>query len=330
MRRRSQCLLNNLGRSYRERGHFVTTSEMTHKGDSMSEDTQKKIVHQQLKNILLATDFLESSRLALDYAVAFAHHYGAKLTIVHACELSPEAREAEMIHQKPSVSREHMLARLEALASGVRRLGISTETDLRDGEPRASVLTCAAENSADLLVLGTHGIYRGLEHAFIGSNAEKILLSASYPTFTVGRHVLAGIDLDLNFRKVLLVSDLSPESATAAKYAASLGQDLGLEIEILPVFPGGAHDSEKVREVVETYCADLRLRASSIQEWCNAAYLLKKMASTQQVIEQAMKCVDGLLILGVHGESAWKRHLHASFAFELIARSASPVISIHE
>jgi hypothetical protein len=48
-----------------------------------------------MQNIVFATDFLESSRLALDYAVAFSHHYGARLTIMHAFELSHEADEAE-------------------------------------------------------------------------------------------------------------------------------------------------------------------------------------------------------------------------------------------
>ena len=35
----------------------------------------------------ITSDFLESSRLALDFAVTFAHHYGARLTNVHAFEL---------------------------------------------------------------------------------------------------------------------------------------------------------------------------------------------------------------------------------------------------
>ena len=111
-----------------------------------------------MKSIVFSTDFLESSRLALDFASAFSHHYGARLTIVHAFELPREAAEAEMIGHKPSVSREHALSRLDAFASGVRRLGIKTEIDLRDGDPFAAVLSAAADNKADLLVLGTHGV----------------------------------------------------------------------------------------------------------------------------------------------------------------------------
>ena len=304
-------------------------TEMTHKGSGMVESS-KTIEDQPIRSIVLATDFFESSRLALDYAVAFAHHYSSKLTIVHAIELPPAAQEVEVLYRRTSVTREQTLSRLVALASGVRRLGIHTEIDLREGEPCPAVLDSAADNNADLLVLGTHGIYRGLEHVFIGSNAEKILLSAACPTLTVGRHVMAGIGLDARFRRILLVSDLSPESVAAAKYAVSFGQELGIEIEILPLAPDDEHDSEKVREIAERYCANLCLPSISIQEWCDPAYLQKAMTSAKKVLERAMTCADGLLILGVHGESSWKRHIHACFAFELVARSACPVITVHE
>ena len=40
-----------------------------------------------IRKILFATDFLESSRLALDYAVAMAHHFGGEILMLHATEL---------------------------------------------------------------------------------------------------------------------------------------------------------------------------------------------------------------------------------------------------
>ena len=49
----------------------------------------------RIKRILFATDFLESSRLALDYAVAFAHHFKSTVVLLHAVELSPAAEGAE-------------------------------------------------------------------------------------------------------------------------------------------------------------------------------------------------------------------------------------------
>ncbi len=50
-----------------------------------------------MKRILVATDFLESSRLAMDYAVAIAHHFNAEIVLLHAVELPPSAEVAERV-----------------------------------------------------------------------------------------------------------------------------------------------------------------------------------------------------------------------------------------
>ena len=56
---------------------------------------------------VFATDFLASSRLALDYAVAFARYFKATIIMVHALELSNPAREAETETSLPSLTRKH-------------------------------------------------------------------------------------------------------------------------------------------------------------------------------------------------------------------------------
>lgn len=236
-----------------------------------------------------------------------------------------------MLRHQPSISREHAIARLEAFASGVRRLGIHTGIDIRTGDPCAAILSSITENQADLLVLGTHGVYKGLEHMLIGSNAEKILLSSPCPTLTVGRHVMAGIDLDLNFRKILLIADMSQESLVASLYADTLGQDLGIPTELIPVSTDDATiNFEHTRVTMEKYCANLHCQPGFLDhEWSDPAYHLKRITPGKEIIQRATACADSLLILGVHNESGWKRHLHASFAFELVARSSCPVLSLH-
>ena len=296
----------------------------------MPENSSTKMPEIEMRSVVVATDFLESSRLALDYGVAFARHFGAKLTLVHAFELSSEAREVELRSKGPSISRAHALSRLEALAAGIRRLGMRVDIDLREEEVCSAVLTSASENQADLLVLGSHGIYRGLEHLLLGSNAEKLLLSASCPTLTVGNHVMAGIDLDLTFSRIILVSDLSPASISAAEYASVLGKTLEVEVQLLQIKPEDDADPLQINSDVERYCSELNRRSMIVnREWCDPAHHLQRMTSAGEVIGQAETCTDGLFVLGVHKQSRWMRHLHASFAFELVSKSGCPVLSIH-
>ncbi len=284
-----------------------------------------------IRRIVFATDFLESSRLALDYAVAFAHRYEAQLTIVHAFELTNEAEQAELLSRKSSVSRDMALARLEGFAAGVRRSGIETRIDLRKEDPCTAVLNAAAEANADLLVLGTHGIYRGLEHFLVGSNAEKILLSARCPTLTVGRHVMAGIDLDLRFSDILLVSDLSDEAVGAASYALSLGKTLGIPVELMRVAPDeGSLDAGMAEKSAEQFCGTLTENpAFSKPEWCDPDDRRQLTVRPDEILKRAMQSANSLLVLGVHSESRWNRHLHTSLAYELVARATCPLLSIH-
>jgi nucleotide-binding universal stress UspA family protein len=285
-----------------------------------------------IRRIVFATDFLESSRLALDYAVAFAHCYRATLVIVHVFELSAEAEEVELLGHRPSVSRQNAERRLEAFASGVRRSGIQVEVDLRDGEPCAGVLGSAVDNHADLLVLGTHGVHGGLEHLVIGSNAEKILLSAQCPTLTVGKHVMAGIDLEPRFDDILFVSDFSEEAAAAAAYAWALARDLGIEVKTLQIVPeGDGHSPEARKKCAEQFCSSLAIEASiAASDWRTPEYHLERSVSAEEVIRLAERSVNSLLVLGVRAESHVERHLHTSFAYELVLRAGCPIMSIHK
>jgi nucleotide-binding universal stress UspA family protein len=306
---------------------FANTAE----GMSLVSNNEHGVPGLPIQSIVHATDFLESSRLALDYAVAFAHQSKAELTIVHAFELSHEAEEAELLSHKSSKSRELALTRLEGFAAGVRRLGIHVEIDLREGDPCRAVLSSAAESQADLLVLGTHGVYRGLEHLLLGSNAEKILLSAPCPTLTVGRHVMGGIDLDPRFSEILLVSDFTSESASAASYALLLGNVLGVRVELLQVSPeNGSLNPNLLRTSAEEHCRRLAKNSVvSMQEWSNPEFYLERLVLVDEILLRATRSVNSLIVLGVHSQSRWHRHLHTSFAYELVAKATCPVLSIH-
>jgi nucleotide-binding universal stress UspA family protein len=52
------------------------------------------------------------------------------------------------------------------------------------GEPAAEILSYAERSGVDLLVLGTHG-RTGLEHALMGSVAERVVRKAHCPVLTV-------------------------------------------------------------------------------------------------------------------------------------------------
>lgn len=275
----------------------------------------------RFEKVILATDFLENSRLALDYAVGFADRYKAMLSIVHAFAPPREALEAEHIAHHPSVSRIAALNRLDALAMGVRRLGIDTATDLRDGDPSSAVLDMV-NGKCDLLVLGTHGNYKGFGHLLIGSNAEKILHAAKCPTLTVGRHVLAGVDLRLAFSEIFLVTQLRPDDQQAAFYGTMLSKEFGAPLTVLRL----KSEAEKNDDAaVSSFMNSLAVPAtdeSPIQ------YRTETFTDVADVIRRLEKSTGGLIVTPVHSIGRLDRHFHSSFNFELTARASCPVLSV--
>lgn len=284
----------------------------------------------QIKRILFATDFLESSRLALDYAVAFAHRFSAKLVFLHAVELPPSAEAAELVTAKPSLSRQAAEERLKAFAAGVRRTGIDVDILVNDGTPCKVVLDAVKEMAPDLLILGVHGVHRGIDHLLIGSNTEKILLSVTCPTLSVGAHVLAGIDLQLNLREVLYCSDFTPQAAAAAPFALWLGSQFEVPVEVCHLAPTPLeNDPDTAFKTAELYCDELKRDAPEIAEsWCTPAFQLQHGLTLDQIVQRAEAETAGLIVLGVHPESQLDRHLHTSFAYQLLTKAICPVLTI--
>lgn len=284
----------------------------------------------KVDRVLFATDFLASSRVALDYAVAFANHFNAALIMLHAVELPYPAREAETETSKPSVSRRLACARLEAIANGVRCTGLQVETHVAEGIPSEVILRAVDDHSADLLVLGVHGVHRGLAHLLIGSNTERILLSANCPTMTVGAHVMAGVDPGLHFREILYFSDFTPEATAAAPYAVFLGKEFYAPIDLCQLMPDVvANDPVLCNILAEKYCETMkRVAPEAASTWCSPSFHLDHGMEIDETIQRAQSQSAGLIVLGVHTESQLGRYLHTSFAYQLLAKAACPVISI--
>jgi nucleotide-binding universal stress UspA family protein len=284
----------------------------------------------ELKRILVATDFLESSRLALDYAVALAHHFNATIQLLHAVELSPSAQEAEGVTRLPSESRRAAEKRLEAFASGVRRTGLAVVTSVEDGTPCQVILNAVQSQRPDLLVLGVHGVHRGVSHLIIGSNTEKILLTVTCPTLSVGAHVLAGIDLDLKLNEILYCSDLTPAAAAAARFAIFLGEQLHVPVEVCHLAPAPVDGKESTPpRAAEDYCEAIRRAVpGASEEWCTPSFHLKHSFGLNQIVDRAESEGAGLVVLGVRTETQLGRHVRTSLAYELLTRASCPILSI--
>ncbi len=144
------------------------------------------------KKILVATDLTPASAPALRSALDLAQVLGARLTALHVLDAPLESTKwflpdsPEMLALRAAISREEetihaeLAAQLGALAQGAMNI----DAIVRRGNPVDTIRDVAEEIGADLLVLGTHG-RRGIQHALLGSVAERVVRTASQAVLTV-------------------------------------------------------------------------------------------------------------------------------------------------
>lgn len=281
----------------------------------------------KLKRILVATDFLESSRLALEYAIAFARHFGASIILLHVLELEYAAQEMEAETSRPSMTRKAAQKRLETIAEEVRNSRIAVDTLLLSGIPSDVILTSIGTQNADLLVLGIHGTHRGLMHLLIGSNTEKIFLSATCPTMTVGAHVLTGFNPALQFKEILLFTDSSSTSAMVSAYASFFSKKFNAPVDICELAAKNSLGPEPI--AAEVVCGSSHPSAGQLGARKKPNDLeIDPGKEATALLGRARNYQAGFIILEVHAEASLVRHFHTSLAYRLLAEANCPVISV--
>jgi nucleotide-binding universal stress UspA family protein len=145
-----------------------------------------------LKRVLVATDFGEAADAALSYGRELARTFGARLDVLHVVEnvLTRGFGAEGYVASYPELQRDVEDAARRQLNTIVtaedRETAHARAILLTSNSPAFAITAYAAEESIDLIVMGTHG--RGaIAHLLMGSVAERVVRTAPCPVLTV-RH----------------------------------------------------------------------------------------------------------------------------------------------
>jgi universal stress protein A len=138
--------------------------------------------------ILVAVDFSDSSDNAFQMALSMAKKFEAKLVILHVINEPVDLRGFYVPHISFEKLEEEVEGGAKKMMESFCRQNIvdfdDYETMIVSGLPYEEIINKAGEQSADLIVLGTHG-RTGLDHVLFGSTAEKVVRKSPYPVLTV-------------------------------------------------------------------------------------------------------------------------------------------------
>lgn len=135
----------------------------------------------ELKLILVPTDFSESSRAALAAAVRLAQTFQAAIEVLHV-DLDPALvlpPPGDIIAMPIAV--ESALAgaaeQLKELVEEVRRANVVCSGASESGRTHTAIVEHALRIGAGMIVMGSHGRH-GFGHLLLGSVAEKVVENA--------------------------------------------------------------------------------------------------------------------------------------------------------
>src|SRR5439155_13800022 len=81
-------------------------------------------------------------------------------------------------------ARQWVAEELERWAAEAKQNGVTARTVVRTGTAHQEIVDLAADERADLVVMGTHG-RRGVSRVFLGSVADRVIRLAPCPLLTV-------------------------------------------------------------------------------------------------------------------------------------------------
>ncbi len=142
------------------------------------------------RRILVPIDGSTTSQCGFDHALALAKSCGASVVLLHAIEFQPMMMEMASAGAWDLVSadlRDYGQGVLERAHRAAIEAGVANEARLEDaGGQRVCdvILDQARARQCDLIVMGTHG-RRGLEHALVGSDAERVVRMSPVPVLLV-------------------------------------------------------------------------------------------------------------------------------------------------
>lgn len=185
----------------------------------------------QISRILLPTDFSETSKRALPFALEIARRNKASLTIVHTIE-EPYNFAPMLEEYKQQVSRrvETLLYKqLDEIAEDGRYSDLEINTRILNGRVAFAVLEEAEEMKTDLIVMGTTGA-SGLKKILFGSKTMEIILRSKIPVLAVPEN-----SKYTGFNHITFLTDYNDGDVKALEKITDLGKLFNSDISVVHI-----------------------------------------------------------------------------------------------
>ena len=282
------------------------------------------------RRILCPIDLSKESDEALNYAIAFAKAYSAKLLVVHCVEGQPLEACAYQASLERHVER-FVLTRFYGAPSP------DWEAIAVEGDPVTAISGEAANRCADLIVMASRR--RPNAAALLGSTAEAVCRTAPCPVMVThperqsGQTAASGAQARIPFKRVLIAHDFSDCSELALINGVSLAREFHAEVHLLHLLqPQRGRDNYEGTPSPESAFQDAtrRLKNSIPAEarlWGEVKVAVREGAPYREILAYADEQEIDLICMGVRGSGFGMKALFGSNADRVIRQANCPVLA---
>ena len=280
---------------------------------------------QRIANILIATDFSQTSEQALEYALSFARAYDAKLYLLHvlvmdnvtARELGEALREKLYREARDKMDRTLQLGRF---------VGVPHEAIVEEGSLWPVISAQIEKNQIDLVVIGTHGA-KTVERMLLGSSAEQVFRQAKIPVLTVGPKILQEPLYGIEPKNILLATQLDGGPERKTQYAFFLAQEHRSKLTLLHVVPKFGGEPPLIER--EALTRQLRgLLPHESEQHCLPIFRVEQGDPVREILRVANEIHADLIVLGAKPRSLLGGYLPRTKAYQLVSQAPCPVLTV--
>jgi nucleotide-binding universal stress UspA family protein len=290
--------------------------------------------------IVIAVDGSDEARHAARRGLELANALDATVDVLHvvprkSLRLAKAGDEQTRLRDRGEAA----LAAIEELAA---ELDQSVVTTLSEGKPATEISEYAAEQNADLLVLGRQGT-TGRRKRLLGGVTEQVLHRSDVPVFVVPDGAPAS-EGETGYDRVLVPTDGSENAELATRFGIGLAGPHGSDLHVLNVvdlqaaggaFNAGGLESEFVdrlerrgRETVERIEIEIEATAPDL----DVLTAVERSTSFDGVAAGVREYVEtndvDLVVMGSHGRSNLRRQLLGSVASSVLRTVDVPVLVV--
>lgn len=271
-----------------------------------------------MKIIFVATDFSNASHNALQYALAMARPFGARVVLFHAYPVQVIAGADTTVLIPEEDTRKVVQDRLSQHCRALPDPGVEMEVLQEEGPAADTILQAAAAQEADIIIVGMKGHGKKFRQLF-GSIVTELVKRTVIPMIVVPEEASSQLP-----KKIALASDIAPETDIHTLDALSeIGERFRSKVYIVRVI------SNRFEEVYELLHRPAKLNRLSQTLETQYTYTHNKDVSEALTFFIQAEGIH-LLALVPHRHTLLERWFMKSTTRSMIFRSPIPLLILPE